>query len=154
MRLPACRNVRRVSPVIEPLENRTLMTAVTFALTTDHSSLTLSGTAGGATLVEQATGSLTTFFSGAIQAEVVGQTITFTGGSSIVAQTTGDWLPGGTAANYGASAQGAAGKLAIRDLALDITSGPVTISSGSIPSTEETIQFTGGTAAYDPGNGG
>src|SRR5678815_1853743 len=90
-----------VAPVIEPLENRTLFAAVTFTLNPDFSNLTLSGTTGGATLVEQAAGSLTASFSGAILADVVGAAITFTGGSSVIAQTTGDWLPGGTPAVYG-----------------------------------------------------
>jgi hypothetical protein len=155
VRRPRQRTSRRsVAPVVEPLENRALLTTVNFTLDPARSSLTLSGTAGGATLVEQAADSLKAAYSGTIVADVLGTSIEFTGGSSITAQTSGDWIPGGTPADYGAAGQGTAANLALRDLVLDVTSPALTLTGGGFSSTSETIQFTSGTAAYDPGGGG
>src|SRR5206468_398849 len=131
---------RAAVPMIEPLESRALLTAVTFTLNPTLSSLTLSGTAASIALTEQAAGSLTAAYSGAIVADVTGDFITFNGGSTITAQTSGDWQPGGTPADYGASVQGTAATLALRDLALDVTSSsPVALSGGGFSSSGETI---------------
>jgi hypothetical protein len=141
--------------LIETLEGRTLLTAVTFTLDPAQSEIVLSGTAGGSTLVEQAANSLAAGLSGAILAEVAGTSITFSGGSTITAGSLANPLPGGTPANFGANVQGTAAALAIRDLMLDLTSaGPVAITGGNFSASEETIRFTAGTVAYDPGNGG
>jgi hypothetical protein len=141
-------------PAIELLEGRALLAAVTFTVDPANSSLTLSGTAGGSALVMQATDSLTAHYSGTILAEVAGTTITFSGGSSITADTTGNWQPGGTPGDYGAAVQGNAATLALRDVVFDITSSPVTITGGQFGATSETLQLTSGTAAYDSGGGG
>jgi hypothetical protein len=141
-------------PAIELLEGRALLAAVTFTVDPANSSLTLSGTAGGSALVMQATDSLTAHYSGTILAEVAGTTITFSGGSSITADTTGNWQPAGTRADYGAAVQGNAATLALRDVVFDITSSPVTITGGQFGATSETLQLTSGTAAYDSGGGG
>jgi hypothetical protein len=158
---PISRPARRINSrtnaaaaaVIECLEGRELLSTVNFTLDPERSSLTLSGTAGGAALAEQSAGSLEAIYSGTIVADVLGESIEFLGGSTVSAETTGDWLPGGIAADYGGAA-GAAAKLAIRDLGLDVTSPALPLSGGGFSSTQETIQFTGGAVAYDPGNGG
>lgn len=143
-----------MSQLVESLECRALLSAVVFTLNSSQSSITVSGNIGGVALEEQAAGSLTTSYSGAINADVSGDVITFSSGSTVDAQTSGDWLPGGTAADYGASLQGGAVALAVRDLVLGVTSAAVPITGGEFSSSAETIQLTAGSLAFDAGIGG
>jgi hypothetical protein len=139
---------------IDALEVRALFTAMVFTVDSTQSQLTVSGTAGGIDLVEQGAGSLTASYTGSINADVTGTTIAFTGGSTVEAQPSGNWQPGGgTPADYGGAAQSGGALVAARDLVFDMTSPPISVIGGVSSSADEAIAFTSGTIALDPGNG-
>jgi hypothetical protein len=105
----------RYQPTLSPLEDRTLPSTATLAIDPTQSSLSITGTVTIGTttvsLVEQAPGSLTTTYEGAIHVDIdpVGHTINFLndGVTAITADNSGSWqpLPGGASgnapANYG-----------------------------------------------------
>jgi hypothetical protein len=130
----------------------------TFKLDTNQSVLTISGTFAGADIQPQGTGSLTTKYQGTIRAEVTSSTITFVGGSSVVALNNGSWQPltgggsGSAPANYGAkvSAGFVSAIAAVRNLLLDVTSGELAVTGGTFPSQELQYVFpSNGTAVLD-----
>jgi hypothetical protein len=110
-----------------------------FTLDTNQSSLTISGTVEGASLVQQGAGSLTTQYGGTIEATQTASSIQFPGQSLIAAMDTGNWQPladgsaGLAPANYGAAASLAGGlvrvKAALRSLVLDVTGPAFTFNS-------------------------
>ncbi len=117
----------------------------TFTIDPARSSITLSGNVAGATLLEQAAGSLTTPFSGSLQMDVTPTGVQFTGGSSVVPVEAHNWEPGrsgvaGSApASYGAKASlviiifPATAMAATRRLVFDLT------SDAAIPRTGDTF---------------
>lgn len=126
--------------------------AQTFVLDTNQSVISISGSVAGATLSEQAPGSLTTHYEGTLQATVSGGNIQFTGGSLIEALTNGSWQPnadgsaGSQPADYGGQGSTglATGKAALRQIELDATSPPVAVSGGQFDSRSITFQFPSG----------
>ena len=123
--------------------------ALVFTIDPAQSSISLTGSVVGFPILEQATGSLVTKFSGTINADVTATIILFTGASGIVAQDSGNWNPktGGTAgsasANYGgkASAGFATALAAIRNAQFDVTSLPLALTGSSFPSTALLFRF-------------
>lgn len=144
-----------------------LMTAasaapVQFTIDDDQSQITLSGSVAGNTLREQGPGSLNTVLSGNIIADVGAASIQFTGGSTLTAKTNGVWRPGpggeaGTApANYAAQASTFLGTIygALRNLVLDLTSGPLPVTNGQFDAAELLFGFPANSSAsfdYDAG---
>ena len=82
--------------------------SATFQVDPSASSLTVSGTAAGQPVQQQAPGSLTTTYSGPLFVQLSPDFVNFPGGSAVTANNSGNWqpLPGGAAgsapANYGA----------------------------------------------------
>ena len=121
---------------------------------TNESSLTLSGTIqalGSAyALTPQGSGSLTTTYSGTIQAAQAAGTIQFTGQSLIQGQNTGAWQPesdgssGSDTANYGGqvSALGQLVEVALRGILLDVTSPVISVTSGQFDSSSLVFGFS------------
>jgi hypothetical protein len=118
---------------------------VVFTLVGSSSQLTASGTFLGGQLFEQSPGSLTTSFSGTINADLTATNIHFTGGSLITAQTNGIWepavggFPGSGPADFGATnnadlgpggTTAVPGNLAVRNLLLDVTNSPLAMTNG------------------------
>jgi len=129
-----------------------------FSIDPTRSSLTLSGSILGTTVTTQGAGSLTAAYTGTIQATETVGTIQFTGQSLITAVTNGVWqpLPGGGAgsavADYGGVANGglATAYAAMRSILLDVTSPPVTVTSGQFSATNLTFLFpASATSAID-----
>ncbi len=124
----------------------------TFVIDNAQSSLTLSGSLstplGPVQMVEQDTGSLTTTYSGAIRAEVTGDSVAFVGGSAIAAGNSGDWQPalggepGVAPANYGATGGNFAftGYAALRNLLFDLTSDSITMLNGTFAA--DSLEFS------------
>lgn len=103
----------RCRPNLVALEDRLVLSPVSFHIVQNQSPLTLSGTVGGADIQEQGPGSLTTTYFGDFQADVDEDNgvINFIGtGNDFCAANTGNWAPredgsGGTApAIYGLQA--------------------------------------------------
>lgn len=121
----------------------------TFTIDPAQSLVSLSGTAGGAALQEQAAGSLSTPFSGTIVADVTANSVNFVGGSSIKPVAAHAWEPGASGApgsalaSYGAKGSliivifTANAKAASRNLAFDVTSG------GALPTTSGSFSSSG-----------
>jgi hypothetical protein len=116
--------------------------AVLFQVDTNLSAVTLGGSAAGIAFTEQGPGSLTTHFMGTVQAEVTPASISFPGGSVVVAMTNGNWqpLPGGGAgaapANYGIKVSAGflvSGTCAARGVTLDIINDSLPVSQGVFP---------------------
>ena len=117
----------------------------TFTIDPTRSAITLSGNVAGATLLEQAAGSLTTPFSGSIQLDVTPASVQFTGGRSVVPVEAHNWepgqsgVPGSAPASYGAKASlvivifPATAVAATRRLAFDLT------SDAALPRTGDTF---------------
>lgn len=92
-------------------------------------------------LQPQGPGSLTTTYEGTVKADVTAASIEFVGGSAVRGQNNGDWEPGlggaaGTAlANYGGQADNSllSAKAAMREILVDLQSGPLTITAGTFP---------------------
>ena len=111
----------------------------TFALDTTNSSVSISGTLAGVAFQQQGTGSMTTRYSGTIEAVVTSSNITFVGGSAIVGLNSGNWQPGpggvtGSApANYGVKVNVLLTTVmaAQRNSLLDMTSSALTVTGGS-----------------------
>jgi len=111
----------------------------TFALDATNSSVSISGSFAGTAFQQQGTGSLTTKYSGTIEADVTSSNITFIGGSAIVGLNSGNWQPGlggvaGSApANYGMKETVLLTTVmaAVRYTLLDVTSSALTVTGGS-----------------------
>jgi hypothetical protein len=112
------------------LAHSSLTAAVEFTIDPDQSQVTLSGTAAGLTVVEQAPGSLTTSLAGTLVAAIQNHSISFSGGSRIDALSNGEWSPkalgepGTEPADFGATASGGflSGTAALREVLLDLES--------------------------------
>jgi hypothetical protein len=116
--------------------------AETFILDATQSVLTVSAQFSSFDVAPQAPGSLTTTYTGAIEADVTGSSIMFVGGSLIAAANNGTWQPGsaglaGSApANYGGQVANLLvnGKAALRNVLMDLTSDVLPVSGGTFPS--------------------
>jgi hypothetical protein len=121
----------------------------TFTLVQSNSSLFITGDVAGAPFTPQASGSLTTSYTGTIEVNLTLPTITFTGNSSIVASNNGSWqpLPGGGSGsapgNYGGNVNGGlfTAVAAVRNTLLDVTNSGSTVVSGGFPATDLTFYF-------------
>jgi hypothetical protein len=124
---------------------------VVFAIDPARSQLTLSGKIAGYAFTTQGPGSLTTTYSGNINANLSGSTIQFTGSSTITARTNGIWQPavgggaGGAAADYGAQATvqfvGTAYG-ALRNNVFDVTSSSLPLTGTNFDSSALVFSFT------------
>ena len=108
--------------------NRPAFTAPV-ALTIDHdqSSVTISADVEGVPFIEQSPGSLTTHYQGTLKALITGNTIQFSGGSSIDADVQpGLYLPGNVTADYAGKIEVLEGLFSygiFRNLVIDATTG-------------------------------
>ena len=112
-------------------------------------SITIAGFTG--TIQPQGSGSLTTKYSGTVQATQTAGTIQFSGLSLITAQTNGSWQPlagggaGSAPANYGVFVNFAGGvvtaNVALRSVLFDVTSPPITVTSGQFNPSSLTFLF-------------
>ena len=131
------RHATRYRPHLDPLEERTLLSLTTFAIDDNQSFLTLSGGVGSIQLMQQASGSLVTAYTGNLQADVdfPNGLITFIKGDGIMAENSGDWQPradgslGSEPANYGGQINflGLA-RFAFRDIDLRLSSDPLPLT--------------------------
>lgn len=121
----------------------------TFTIDQAQSTLTISGSFAGVTIQQQGPGSLTTRYTGNLETDLTDTAITFVGGSAITALTNGNWqpAPGGEAgsapANYGGQVViifVINGKAAVREVVLDLTSGPLALVNGEFAS--QGLEFT------------
>ena len=135
---------------------RTQADPVVFAVDPARSQLTLSGKIVGNTLTGQGAGSLTTTYSGNINANVSASTIQFTGSSTITAKTNGIWQPavggsvGSAAADYGAQATVSPfGTVygALRNLVFDVTSSSLTLTGTNFDSSALVFSFVPGSGS-------
>jgi hypothetical protein len=122
---------------------------VTFAIDPTQSSITISGTFQGAPFSAQSAGSLVDNYAGAITGDLVGSTITFSGGSTLAALLHPNgalFTPAGVGVtNYGVQIAAIPGQVgAYRDLVLDLTSGAATngVAGG------QNLAFTSGKLDY------
>lgn len=129
-----------------------------FSIDPSRSSLTLSGSILGYAVSPQGAGSLTAAYAGSIQVSQAAGTIQFTGGSLITAETNGSWqpLPGGSSgsapADYGgvATSEFETAYAALRSILLDVTSPPLTVTSGQFNASSLTFLFpSNATSAID-----
>jgi hypothetical protein len=125
------------------------------------SSITISGTVDGQPILTQGPNSLTAQYAGSIITDRISNTIntiSFSGGSSIDAQVSGNWQPsvGGTSgssapADYGGrtTVSGANVRLAGRNLFADLlTSGAVNISGGQFDLSTSDVNLVAGNVDY------
>ncbi len=124
--------------------------AAVFTIDSARSSINLSSKVLGFACQEQRAGSLSTKFEGTIHANATDVSIVFSGSSLVSAQNSGSWEPkangdsGSDAANYGGKAS--AGLLgsalaAVRNIQLDVTSPPLTLTGGRFDSGSLLYQF-------------
>lgn len=121
----------------------------TFIVDTNKTLVTLSGSALGSAFQEQGPGSMTIFFTGQLAANVVGNTIQFTEGSSLTALDSNSWQPkadgsdGSEPANFGASLAlfFSSGKAAARKIQLAALSPVATVSDGQFDSSGLIFSF-------------
>ena len=109
------------------------------------SSLTLTGSIFGQPFSEQSPGSLVDFWDGTIIGDLVGDTLSFSGGSDVRAllHASAPFLPtSGGVANYGVAVPGILGVAAFRDLAFDFTTGSIT--NGMAPTGSGVTVLSGG----------
>ena len=139
-----------VSTFFSPLASRAELK--TFTLDQSKSGLIISGSFTYLSIqfpfTAQGANSLTTSYTGTIETDITGSTITFVGGSLIAAVNNGNWQPGvgGTPgvsapANYGGQVTIGGAFAAVRNALLDATSGPTAISGITFPSTSVTFNF-------------
>lgn len=126
---------------------------VTYTLDPERSSISLTGSASGITLQEQAAGSLTTSYTGTLVADVTASQIQFVGGSRVVARELNSWQPGpngaeGSApASYGAKGSSGFGFFAVtataasRRLLFDVSGPPLSLTGGAFNATSLLVQF-------------
>jgi hypothetical protein len=131
---------------------------VVFTIDQSQSQVSAAGKVAGSTFSAQAAGSLTTSYSGNINADVSGSTIQFTGGSAIAAQNSGDWKPaagggsGSASADYGAKATYEsilAVYVALRNIVLDLNSPSLAVTGGNFDGSSLIFSFATNTAALD-----
>jgi hypothetical protein len=124
-----------------------------FTVDDTQSQVTLSGKIAGYALTTQGAGSLTTTYSGNINADVTGSTIQFTGSSDIIAKTNGVWQPavggasGSALADYGGKASLSflgTGYGAARNIVLDLNSPLLTLTGTNFDSTALVFSFAAG----------
>ncbi len=124
-----------------------------FTIDSSRSSITLSGTALGYPLVEQSAGSLTSQFSGSVNATVTDTSVAFGGLSLISVKNNGNWQPksggepGSDPANFGGQASaGFLGSVlaAMRNSLLDVTSAVLPVTGGNFDSGSILYQFVAG----------
>jgi hypothetical protein len=131
-----------------------------FTIDSSQSQITLSGAVAGYPMSVQGAGSLTTTYSGSINANISGSTIQFTGSSAIIAKINGVWQPGvgGTpgsaaAADYGAQVSVGGfftGYGAARNIVLDMTSPLLTVTGTNFDSSALVFSFaTGSSSSFD-----
>ena len=133
-----------------------------YTLDQNSSSITISGSVDGNTILTQGTNSLTAKYSGSIitdrQSNTI-NTISFSGGSSIDALVSGNWQPsvGGTsgtaaAADYGGrtTVSGANVKLAGRNLFADLVTGgaAMNIANGQFDLSTSDVNLVAGNVDY------
>ncbi|HVT29189.1 MAG TPA: hypothetical protein VHE81_14330 [Lacipirellulaceae bacterium] len=144
-----------------------------YSIVTNQSHIDVSGqiinSYGKPTIQPQGTGSLSTTYSGSIKTDRTGNNISFLSGSSIDANTNGNWQPladgssGSAAADYGGKATFlgfVTVNFAGRNLAAGLTSGALPIDAGDdfdLSTTDMT--FSSGSIAYrasigDPASSG
>jgi Ca2+-binding RTX toxin-like protein len=141
---------------MDTLENRWLLSHVVFTLDATQSSLNLSGTIGGADFSEQTSGSLMDTFGGSINAKLINSSIQLLGSSVTAdASLTGAQPSGQSDANYTATAtaQEVTDDLAVRNLAINLTSAQTTITDGDFPSSGESFSPTVGNVKYGAAGG-
>jgi hypothetical protein len=132
---------------------------VVFTVDSSQSQITLSGKIAGYPMTSQGAGSLAATYSGNINADVAGSTIMFTGSSDIIAKTNGVWQPavggasGSALADYGAKASLSflgTGYGAARNIVLDVTSLPLTLTGTNFDSTALVFSFaTSSASSFD-----
>jgi hypothetical protein len=131
---------------------------VVFTINNTLSSLTLSGSIIGSAFTTQGAGSLTTTYSGDVNADLSGSTIQFTGSSTIIAKTNGVWQPavggatGSALADYGAEASTVFGTSygAARNIVLDVNSASLTLTGTNFDSSALVFSFsTNSTSSFD-----
>jgi hypothetical protein len=123
--------------------------AQTFLIDTNQSSVTISGTVLGSSVMTQGPGSLTARIGGNLQAAVNASTIQFIGQSLIEAINNGSWQPkadgtaGSQPANFGGLANTALGTglAALRNVQLDAISGSIGFTNGQFNSSSITFLF-------------
>jgi hypothetical protein len=138
------------------LTNRVQAGQMVFAIDPTRSQLTLSGKIAGNAFTTQEAGSLTTTYSGNINANISGSTIQFTGSSTITAATNGVWQPavgggsGSATADYGAEATveflGTAYG-ALRNIILDVTSSSLPLTGTNFDSGALIFLFSSGSSS-------
>ena len=137
----------------ERLERRTLFATTVFTIDPSLSSVTLSGEAAGFDLKRQDDGSLKARYEGQIVTDYTANTsIRFLGGSDIIAETRGNFDPGGAPGNYAAEVRQVGVTMleaVIRRLELDLFSQPIAIAGGSFASAGENVRVTRGRFSYD-----
>lgn len=134
---------------IETLETRRLLSSsVSFTIIPQSSAVTLSGTAAGYPIIAQAIGSLTDGFTGHIDTTIDANSIQLIGGS-VVADTSGSFLPGGTGANFagkGVVSNITVATASVRGFAFRPTSAAAAIDgSGNLISANESFSVASGT---------
>lgn len=136
--------------------------AFVFVIDSSSSSLSLSGNVAGFTLQQQGAGSLTTSYSGTIDADFGASTIQFNSAAAAAA-ISGTWqpLPGGGSgsapANYGGQASIPGFGTAFgagRNFVLNITSGVVPLSGTSFDASQLTISPITGVLDFNSPFGG
>lgn len=136
--------------------------AFVFVIDSSSSSLSLSGSVAGFALQQQGAGSLSTTYSGTIDADFDLSSIQFNSAIATAA-ISGNWqpLPGGGSgaapANYGGQASlGGLGTAfgAGRNFVFDITSGVIPLSGASFDTSQLTISPTTGALDYSSPFGG
>jgi hypothetical protein len=139
--------------------DRALAAPLVFTVDDSQSQIALSGKIAGYPMTSQGAGSLAATYSGNINADVAGSTIQFTGSSTIIAKTNGVWQPavggasGSALADYGAKASLSflgTGYGAARNIVLDLTSLPLTLTGTNFDSTALVFSFaTSATSSFD-----
>ncbi len=129
-----------------------------FTIDPTQSTVGMEGSVGQIPLQAQGPGSLSTHFSGTINAAVTGANIQFTGGSAIAAVTNGVWSPGAGGSGPAAPADYAGqvtlpfgtAKGALRNLVLDVTSPSLALTGGSFDASNLIFGFpASSTASFD-----
>jgi len=140
------------------LPGRALAAPEVFTIDSSQSQTTLSGDIAGYTISAQGSGSLTTTYSGSINADISGSTIQFTGSSAIVAKTNGVWQPG-VGGVTGSAPADSAGQVSIsfltgygaaRNVVLDLVSPVLTVTGTNFDSSALIFSFaTNSSSSFD-----
>ena len=129
-----------------------------FTIDNSQTVIAVSGVIAGFPFSQQGSGSLTTSYSGNINADLSGSTVQFTGGSAISAQNNGTWQPGLGGASGSAPADNGAYALAysffpvygaLRNIVLDMTSPGLPVTAGNFDGNSLVFSFATSAAALD-----